>query len=94
MIKGNQLEEVALTFYQKKKKKKKKKNGQPITKGNNIGLSVHPTCQYLATSLDEMLPNETSTEVKTVHNIPQGKTVEDKACIKSLIKGFFLKMTS
>ena len=87
MIKGNELEEVALTFYEKKV-------GQPITKGNNIGLLVHPTCQYLAASLDGMLPDGTPIEVKTVHNIPQGKTIEDGARIKGLIKGFFLQITS
>lgn len=41
-----------------------------------------------------MLPDGTPIEVKTVHNIPKGKTIEDGARIKGLIKGFFLQITS
>ena len=69
MIKGNQIEEEALTLYENK-------IGLPITKGDNIGLLIHSTCQYLSASLDGILLGGTPIEVKTMHNLLQGKTID------------------
>ncbi|XP_065574204.1 uncharacterized protein LOC136036116 [Artemia franciscana] len=87
MKKGLDLEVVALEAYENKFNLK-------VVKGDQIGLSVHPQYQYLAASVDGLLPNGTPIEIKTVHNIPEFKTIYDVAQSKNLVKAFFLELSS
>ena len=84
MLKDSRLEPIALRAYEEK-------IGAEITKGEDIGLLVHSTHQFLGTSLDGILPDGTPIEVKTVHNIPENKTIIDAARTKGLVKDFFLQ---
>ena len=77
--KGLYLELVALEPYENKFNLK-------VTKGDQIGLSVHLQHQYLAASVDGLLPNGTPIEIKTVHNIPEFKTIYNVAQSKNLVK--------
>jgi hypothetical protein len=83
MLRGLQLEPVALAVYESKL-------GMPIVKGEEMGLLIHSNFQYLAASLDGCLLDGTPVEVKTVNNIPQGKTIREAANEKGLVKNFFL----
>ena len=76
MKKGLDLEVVALEAYENKFNLK-------VIKGDQIGFSVHPQHQYLAESVDGLLLNGTPIEIKTVHNIPQFKTIFDVAQLKN-----------
>jgi hypothetical protein len=68
MLKGSRLKSVAVTAYEEK-------IGMPVTKDEDIGLLVFSTHQFLGALLDWILPDETLIEVKTVHNLPENKTI-------------------
>ena len=87
MKKGLDLEVVALEAYEKK-------FNLNVIKGDEIGLSVHPQHQYLGASVDGLLSDGTPIEIKTVHNIPEFKTIFDAAQSKNLVKGFFIELSS
>ena len=87
MKRGLDLEEVALESNDNKFNLK-------VIKEDEIELSVHPQHQYLAVSVDGLLPNGKPIEIKTVHNIPEFKTIFDVAQSKNLVKGFFFELSS
>lgn len=55
---------------------------------------MHPQHQYLDASPDGLLPDGTPIKIKTVHSIPEFKTIFDAAQTKNLVKGFSIELSS